>query len=92
MFRSFFLSKFWFRWSWPGMGVIVLGTWYQVQVDVKINEWFGGFYDLIQKALSTPNSVQLSEFNSFLLTFGKIAGHLCCCCCFPQLFYKALDI
>ena len=38
-----FLSKFWFRWSWPGMGVIVLGTWYQVQVDVKINEWFGDF-------------------------------------------------
>ena len=26
MFRSFFLSKFWFRWSWPGMGVIVLGV------------------------------------------------------------------
>ena len=52
MFRSFFLSKFWFRWSWPGMGVIVLGTWYQVQVDVKINEWFGGFYDLIQKLLA----------------------------------------
>tara|TARA_B100001287_G_C22659676_1_gene519663 strand:+ start:185 stop:1153 length:969 start_codon:yes stop_codon:yes gene_type:complete len=88
MFRSFFLSKFWFRWSWPGMGVIVLGTWYQVQVDVKINEWFGGFYDLIQKALSTPNSVQLSEFNSFLLTFGKIAGIYVVIAVFLSFFTK----
>ena len=88
MFRSFFLSKFWFKWSWPGMGVIVLGTWYQVQVDVKINEWFGGFYDLIQKALSTPNSVQLSEFNSFLLTFGKIAGIYVVVAVFLSFFTK----
>jgi len=88
MFRSFFLSKFWFRWSWPGMSVIVLGTWYQVQVDVKINEWFGGFYDLIQKALSTPNSVQLSEFNSFLLTFGKIAGIYVVVAVFLSFFTK----
>lgn len=88
MFRSFFLSKFWFRWSWPGMGVIVLGTWYQVQVDVKINEWFGGFYDLIQKALSTPNSVQLSEFNSFLLTFAKIAGIYVVVAVFLSFFTK----
>ena len=88
MFSSFFLSKFWFRWSWPGMGVIVLGTWYQVQVDVKINEWFGGFYDLIQKALSTPNSVQLSEFNSFLLTFGKIAGIYVVVAVFLSFFTK----
>ena len=88
MFRSFFLSKFWFRWSWPGMGVIVLGTWYQVQVDVKINEWFGGFYDLIQKALSSPNNVQLSEFNSFLLTFGKIAGIYVVVAVFLSFFTK----
>ena len=70
------------------MGVIVLGTWYQVQVDVKINEWFGGFYDLIQKALSTPNSVQLSEFNSFLLTFGKIAGIYVVVAVFLSFFTK----
>ena len=70
------------------MVVIVLGTWYQVQVDVKINEWFGGFYDLIQKALSTPNSVQLSEFNSFLLTFGKIAGIYVVVAVFLSFFTK----
>ena len=25
--------------------------WIQVKIDVKINEWFGEFYDMIQKAL-----------------------------------------
>ena len=29
-----------------------ISTWYQVQLDVKINEWFGAFYDTLQKALN----------------------------------------
>ena len=33
--------------------------WIQVQIDVKINEWFGQFYDMIQKALSAPNSITI---------------------------------
>ena len=39
-----------------------------------INEWFGEFYDTLQKALTTPNSVTEKEFISYLLTFAKIAG------------------
>ena len=39
-----------------------------------INEWFGEFYDTLQKALTTPNSVSEKEFISYLLTFAKIAG------------------
>ena len=41
---------------------------------MDINEWFGGFYDLIQKALSEPGLITLDEYYSQLLTFGKIAG------------------
>ena len=41
MFRSFFLSREWSLWAWGGMAIIIGGTWYQVQVDVQINEWFG---------------------------------------------------
>ena len=26
----------------------------QVKIDVEINEWFGQFYDMIQKALANP--------------------------------------
>ena len=40
------MTREWAVWAWVGMAVIVGGTWYQVQLDVQINEWFGGFYDL----------------------------------------------
>ena len=74
MFRSFFLSRHWAMWAWPGAALIFLGTWYQVQIDVQINDWFGGFYDVVQKALGKPGEVTIEEFFGFLLTFGELAG------------------
>jgi peptide/bleomycin uptake transporter len=74
MFNSFFLSRRWLLWSWPGAALILLGTWYQVQIDVAINDWFGGFYDVVQKALAQPGNVTLEEFFGFLMTFAKLAG------------------
>ena len=74
MFRSFFMSRQWALWAWPGAALIFFGTWYQVQIDVKINDWFGGFYDVVQKALSKPGEVTLSEFFGFLMSFGELAG------------------
>ena len=41
-------------------------------LTLKINEWFGDFYDTLQKALTTPNSVTEKEFISYLFTFAKI--------------------
>ena len=61
MFK-FFTQKKWFLWSIFGSLFILISTWYQVQLDVKINEWFGQFYDTLQKALTTPNSVTELEF------------------------------
>ena len=29
--------------------IILSSLWIQVKIDVKINEWFGQFYDMIQK-------------------------------------------
>jgi peptide/bleomycin uptake transporter len=74
MFRSFFLSRHWALWAWPGAVLIFGGTCYQVQIDVKINDWFGGFYDVVQKALSKPGAVSIEEFFGFLLSFGELAG------------------
>ena len=74
MFKSFFLSKKWAVWSIFGTVFIVLITWYKVQLDVQINEWFGTFYDVIQKALSKPNSVTLDELLSQIATFTSIAA------------------
>lgn len=73
MFR-FFKDPRWIIWSWLGTAVIVTSVWYTVQLDVQINEWFGRFYDVLQKALATPNAVSIEEFNSYMWEFASIAG------------------
>ncbi len=72
MFR-FFTSKKWFFWAYVGSTVILTSLWLSVQIDVKINEWFGGFYDMIQKALGTPNAITMNEYLDGLYSFGKLA-------------------
>ena len=73
MFRFFKLRK-WFLWSWLGSLIILLSLWVQVKIDVKINEWFGVFYDMIQKALATPNAITIEEYWSSLASFITLAG------------------
>ena len=73
MFK-FFTDRRWYLWSIGGTLLILMATWYQVQLDVRINEWFGEFYDTLQKALTNPNSVSEKEFIAYLFTFAKIAA------------------
>jgi len=73
MFRFFKLKK-WFVWSWLGSFIILSSLWVQVMIDVKINEWFGVFYDMIQKALSAPNSITIEEYWESLASFITLAG------------------
>ena len=73
MFR-FFTQRNWFFWSWVGSFLILSGIWFQVFIDVKINSWFGEFYDMIQKALTTPNSITMGEYWASLLSFITLAG------------------
>jgi len=73
MFRSFFLSRRWLPWSLLGTFLILAATWYRVQLDVQINEWFGTFYDLVQRALGKAGSVTLPQFWQQLSTFLGIA-------------------
>jgi peptide/bleomycin uptake transporter len=73
MFRSFFLSRRWMPWSVLGTLLILATTWYRVQLDVQINEWFGTFYDLVQKALSSPGSITLADYWKQIMTFFSIA-------------------
>ncbi len=74
MFKSFFLDKKWALWSILGSAIILLVTWYKVMLDVQINEWFGGFYNMIQQALTTPGSVTFAEYLEPCLVFAKIAA------------------
>ena len=73
MFR-FFTEKNWFYWSWIGSFIILSSLWIQVEIDVKINEWFGVFYDMIQKALAEPNAVSIEEYFASLFSFITLAA------------------
>lgn len=73
MFR-FFTTRKWLLWAWLGSFVILSSLWVQVKIDVKINEWFGVFYDMIQKALAEPNAITLQEYFASLLSFITLAG------------------
>jgi peptide/bleomycin uptake transporter len=63
----------WFRWSVGVSALVVFLLWFQVQLDVMINNWFGTFYNLIQQALSKPNSITQGQFYAQQATFGGIA-------------------
>ena len=74
MFRSFFLERRWFLWSIGGSIVIILALYASVRIDVRINDWFKEFYDLLQKALEKPNSVSFGEFLDKCMIFFKWAA------------------
>ena len=63
----------WFNWSVLGTALIIFVTYFQVQVSVAVNNWYGPFYDLIQKALSAPNAVTASQLYVQFAIFGGIA-------------------
>jgi peptide/bleomycin uptake transporter len=63
----------WQYWSILGTALIVFTTYFQVEVSVAINNWYGPFYDLIQAALGKTRPVTLAEFYGFLLSFAGIA-------------------
>ncbi len=73
MFRFFFDRK-WFLWAWLGSVLILTSLWVQVKIDVEINNWFGEFYDMIQKALATPNAITIEEYWASLFSFIYLAG------------------
>jgi len=67
---NFFKDPKWRLWSWGGilvvLGSICLGVW----VDLKINRWFGEFYDMIQMFLSYGNVHDESGMTVYLSSLG----------------------
>jgi peptide/bleomycin uptake transporter len=64
----------WFYWSVLGTALIVFVIYFQVQVSVAINAWYGPFWDLVQAAVSKSRPVTLPEFYAQMLTFFSIAS------------------
>ena len=63
----------WAPWSIVGSALILFTSYFQVQVSVAVNGWFGPFYDLLQAALSKSRPVTAQEFYAQLSTFAGIA-------------------
>ncbi len=63
----------WANWSILGTALILFTSYFQVQVSVAINTWYGPFYNLIQAALSKSAPVEIGQFYSELIDFAGIA-------------------
>ena len=72
-FWAFYSPHPWFRWSVLGSAFIIFAAYFQVEVSVAINKWYGPFYDLIQAALSKSRPVTTKDFVDQLLVFAGIA-------------------
>jgi peptide/bleomycin uptake transporter len=72
-FWRFYAPHPWANWSILGSALIIFATYFQVQVSVAINAWYGPFYNLLQLALTKPGEVTLTQFYAQLLTFAGIA-------------------
>jgi peptide/bleomycin uptake transporter len=63
----------WFTWSVLGTALIVFYTYFNVQLSVAINAWYGPFYDLLNEALTKSRKVEIGELYYSLLTFAGLA-------------------
>ncbi|PIE72454.1 MAG: transporter [Deltaproteobacteria bacterium] len=69
MIKAFYHSRKWFLWAYGGAFFLVTALFLQVELTVKINEWYGSFYNILQKA--TEHSID--DFWLEMLQFAKIA-------------------
>lgn len=61
LFWSRYSPHPWQNWSILGSGLVIFVTNFSVQVSVALNDWRGVFYDMVQRALTTPGSVTPGE-------------------------------
>ena len=82
MIKAFFASRKWALWAWGGLTVLLSSLWLQVSITVMINEWYGGFYDLMQNSGSYVRKPQegialfyqkLQDFCLLAITYFIIA-------------------
>ena len=76
MIKAFYKSRKWALWAWGGGALLTLSLWIQVQITVGINKWYGGFYNLLQKAgdyASNPES-GISLFYEKLISISYVSN------------------
>lgn len=65
-------NKRWYWWSVVGSVTIIEVVYFNVQINAWLNDWYGEFYNLIQTAISTPNSVGLDEYMGQIATVAIV--------------------
>jgi len=73
-FWSWYSPHPWQRWAIFGSALILFITYFQVQVSVAINNWYGPFWDLIQNVISGKIKIEASSIYWEIGTFMGIAG------------------
>jgi len=63
----------WQNWSILGSILILFSTYFSVEISVAVNNWRRPFFDLFQKAITTPGSVTAVELYDLLAVFAGIA-------------------
>ena len=71
MIKSFFCSSKWLLWAWGGLFILLSSLWLQVSLTVMINEWYGGFYDLMQNSATyfDKSKIGIDLFYQKLISF-----------------------
>ncbi|MGB3503507.1 MAG: peptide antibiotic transporter SbmA [Mesorhizobium sp.] len=73
LFWRVFSPHPWQNWSILGSALILFVTYFQVQVSVAINNWYGPFWDLIQNILSKQVTATQSDIYAQIVIFLGIA-------------------
>jgi peptide/bleomycin uptake transporter len=74
LFWRYYAHHPWQDWSILGSSLILFSTYLSVQIYVALNNWRGPFFDLFQKALTTPGSVSAGELYSMFSIYAWIGA------------------
>lgn len=71
-FWYFYQRNEWYWWSVVASTGLFLATYSQVQLAAFINEWQGGFFNVLQQALSQPGSVSPEQYWPYVVTLFAV--------------------
>jgi peptide/bleomycin uptake transporter len=72
IFWTVYSDQRWRLWSVWGSTLIVLSYYFNVQIDVYLNDWYGSFFDMLQAALTKTRVVSEWEYYSSLFSVTGI--------------------
>jgi peptide/bleomycin uptake transporter len=72
VFWYFYKRNEWYWWSVVGTTVLMLSVYGQVQIDAWVNDWQGGFFNVVQQALSQPKSVSPEQYWPYVINIMAV--------------------